>query len=104
MDTILGKAKLKYDADGDLQIGTFTPMIEITKEQIKGSGLSQCSSKTIEEMRECAELLLAGFFAKVSDIELRDIEKTKLTTRLVDSVKYEDGKIKEIEFEFIYED
>lgn len=104
MKTILGTAKLKYDKEGDLQIGTFKPMIEITKEQIKGSGLGKCGSKTIEEMRECAELLLAGFFTKISDIELRDIEKTKLVTNLVSTAEYEDGKIKEIEFEFVYID
>lgn len=101
---ILGTATLKYDTDGELQIGTFKPMIQITKEQIKTSALGKCSNKTIEEVRECAELLLASFFTKVSDIELRDIEKTQLLTEAVYTETYDNGQVKEVKFEFSYID
>lgn len=101
---VIGIAKLKYDSDGDLQIGMFKPKIEIKKEQFKNSEIGKCNNKTIDEMKDCAELLLAGFFSKMSDIELRDMEKTRLETKIVSSEKYPDGKWKEIQFEFVYTD
>lgn len=101
---VIGIAKLKYDTDGDLQIGIFKPKIEIVKEQIKNSEIGKCGDKTIDEIKDYAELLLAGFFSKMSDIELRDMETTRLETKVVSSEKYPDGKWKEIEFEFVYTD
>lgn len=98
----LGTAKLKYDADGDLQVGTFKPKIEITKEQLKGSDISKCANKTVEQVKDCAELLLASFFNKVSEIELRDIESTELKTEVISQAHYTNGALKEVEFEFVY--
>lgn len=101
---VIGIAKLKYDTDGDLQIGLFQPKIEIKKEQFKNSEIGKCNNKSIEEMKDCAELLLASFFSKLNDIELRDMENTRLETKVVSSQQYPDGKWKEIEFEFVYTD
>jgi len=100
--TLLGIAELKYDSDGDLQIGTFKPMIKITKEELKQSGIGKCSNKTVEQIQECAQLFLANFFNKISEIELRDIENTKLETNLVSSEYYENGLIKKAKIEFVY--
>ena len=102
--TLLGTAILKYDADGDLQIGTFTPKIEVTREQIKKSEIGNCSNKTIEQVKECAQLFLANFFNKVSEIELRDIENTQLQTQAVYQEYYDDGSLKNVKIEFIYVD
>lgn len=99
--TIIGTAKLKYDSDGDLQIGIFNPRIDVTKEQVK-TELGKCTNKTIEEVKQCAELLLGSFFNKISEIELRDVEKTTIATDVISSQSYENGLIKEVEIQFVY--
>lgn len=104
MRTVIGNVKLKYDTDGDLQIGIFQPMINVTKDEIKNSPLGKCSNKTLEQVRECAQLLLAKFFNKINDIELRDVEKTSIETNVTNGEKYKNGLLKEVEIEFVYVD
>src|SRR5687768_14329135 len=102
--TKIGTAKLKYDSDGDLQIGFFQPRITVTKDQVKQFGLTKCTNKTPDEIKNCAQLLLASFFNKVNEIELRDFEKTTLETNIVSTQHYDTGLVKEIEIEFVYVD
>lgn len=101
---LLGTAELKYDTDGDLQIGTFKPMINITREELKKSDIGKCSNKTIAQVQECAQLFLANFFNRISEIELRDVEQTELKTESVYQEYYDDGSLKAAKFEFIYVD
>jgi hypothetical protein len=99
---LLGIAELKYDTDGDLQIGMFRPMINVTKDELKKSDIGKCSNKTIEQVQECAQLFLANFFNRISEIELRDVEKTDLKTEIVEQKFFENGNIKSVKFQFVY--
>lgn len=99
---LLGTVELKYDADGDLQIGVFKPMINVTKEELKNSDIGKCNNKTIEQVQQCARLFLANFFNRISEIELRDVESTNLESNLVNSEYYESGLIKSAKIEFVY--
>jgi hypothetical protein len=101
---LLGTAELKYDTDGDLQIGIFKPMIHVTKDELKNSDIGKCSNKTVAQVQECAQLFLANFFNRISEIELRDIEKTDLKTETVYQEYYDSGSIKAAKFQFIYVD
>ena len=99
---LLGTAELKYDSDGDLQIGIFKPMISVTKEELKNSDIGKCSNKTIEQVQQCAQLFLANFFNRISEIELRDVESTELESNLTHSEYYDNGSIKQAKIEFVY--
>lgn len=101
-ETIIGTAKLAYTADGILSNAVFQPSIEIDKAQISDQ-LGDCNGKTIEDIKQCAQLLLGAFFNKISDIELRDIEKTEIETRVTDVTHYTStANIKTIEISFVY--
>ena len=99
--TVIGSVSLSYNENGKLVKAGFRPQISVTHEELKDQ-LGDCTSKTFEEVEECAKLFLASFFTKVSDIELRDMEKTTIETDMKKGEKYDSGSLKEIEFDFIY--
>lgn len=99
--TVIGTADLVYNPEGILEIAYFTPSIKVTKEDLK-SQLGDCKDKSIDEIKECAQLLLGSFFNKVSAIELRDVETTKLETEVVKDIIRLD-KNRAIQIQFSYE-
>lgn len=99
---VIGSAKLSYDIDGNIAAAQFQPAVDLVRGEFLKE-LGTCNGKGIDAIKECAQLLLAAFFKKISDIELRDIEKTDIETRVVDVSHYTStAEIKTIELEFIY--
>lgn len=99
--TVIGTVNLIYKENGEIESAGFYPKISVTKADVERE-LGTCKNKTIEEIKKCAELLLASFFSKVSDIELRDMETTEIEAEVVHGEKFDNGNIKDIEFEFVY--
>ena len=99
--TVIGNATFEYNENGQLESAAFHPKIKVSKEEIENQ-LGDCVGKSLDDIKKCAQLLLGAFFSKVSDIELRDMETTSIETEVVKGERYDDGKLKEIEFEFIY--
>lgn len=102
-ETKIGAVKLVYGEDGNLLMAGFSPRIEITFEDLKDQ-LGDCTNRTDQEIKDCAQLLLASFFNKVSNIELRDVEKTTIETQIAHVEKYSNNSLKNIELEFIYKE
>jgi hypothetical protein len=98
---VIGSANLSYDENGILETATFYPKIQISKDDIEKE-IGDCNNKTIEDVRKCAELLLAAFFAQISDIELRNTETTDIIAETQAGEKYESGSLKNIQLDFIY--
>jgi hypothetical protein len=99
--TVIGAAALEYNENGQLEAAVFHPKIKVNYDDIKAQ-LGDCKGKSIDEVKKCAQLLIAAFFSKLSDIELRDVESTEIITDVVKGTRYESGGLKEVELEFIF--
>jgi hypothetical protein len=103
-ETVLGKVLLNYKDDGSLLTASFTPNIHVsTAELLEQFGT--CANKTVEQVQETAQLVLASFFNRISDIELRDMETTDIEAKVVNTTRYtHTSDIKAIEIDFIYKE
>jgi len=97
---VIGTAALEYDEAGHLEAAVFYPKINVTFEDIKAQ-LGTCTNKNIDEVKQSAELLLAAYFTKINNVELRDMETQPLTLEIAKEVFYLEGGIKSIEIEFV---
>lgn len=97
---VIGSAALEYDASGKLEAAVFYPKIKVQLDDIQAQ-LGSCTNKTIDEVKQSAELLLAAYFTKMNDIELRDIETQPLTLEITSNDTHPNGTIKSIEIEFV---
>ena len=95
---IVGTAALEYDEAGNLEAAVFYPKIKVTHDDIK-TQLGTC--KTINQVKQAAELLLAAYFTKINNVELRDMETQPLTLEEVKETYYLEGGIKSAEIEFV---
>lgn len=100
--TLVGSAALEYDATGKLEAAVFHPKIKVDFSDIEDQ-LGSCTNKTLDEVKKSAELLLATYFTKLNQIELRDIETQPLTLEIVAGEKYDNGLLKSVEIEFVCE-
>lgn len=104
METTIGKVYLNYTEDGNLLAAAFSPKINVSAKDLIGQ-LGNCTNKSEQQIQETAQLLLAAFFNKVSDIELRDMENTTIEAKIVKVERYTaTSDIKDIEIEFIYKE
>lgn len=99
--TVIGTAALEYNEEGKLEAAVFYPKIKVKFDDIKEQ-LGNCCSRSIDDIKNSAQLLLATFFSKMNEIELRDMEKTTLSADIVRSQNHDNGTIKEVEIEFVY--
>lgn len=100
--TIVGSAALEYDETGKLEAAVFYPKIKIAFDDIKDQ-IGNCTNKTIAEIKQSAELLLATYFTRINEIELRDIETQPLKLEVKGQTQYPSGSIKAVEIDFICE-
>lgn len=104
METTIGKVYLNYTEDGNLLAAAFSPKISVSAKDLIDQ-LGTCTNKSTEQIQETAQLLLAAFFNKISDIELRDMETTEIETKVVKTERYTaTAGIKEIEIDFVYKE
>lgn len=104
METTIGKVYLNYTEDGNLLSAAFSPKISVSAKDLLVQ-LGNCTNKSTEQIQETAQLLLAAFFNKVSDIELRDMEASEIEAKVVKVERYTaTSDIKDIEIEFIYKE
>ena len=102
METVIGKVQLNYKEDGKLLSASFTPKITVTSEELFDQ-FGDCTNKSAEQVQQAAQLMLAAFFNRLNDIELRDMEVTDIEAKVVDTVRYAStADIKSIEIDFIY--
>lgn len=99
---VIGTAALEYNEQGQLEAAVFYPKIKVSYDDVK-SQLGDCTNKSIDDIKKCAQLLMATFFNKVSDVELRDMETTKLNTNVVGFNYHNNNLLKEVEIEFVLE-
>lgn len=97
---VIGSAALEYNAFGKLEAAVFYPKIKVELADIENQ-LGDCTNKTIEEVKHSAELLLAAYFTKINNIELRDMETQPLRLEVKNFEQHSDGLTKSIEIEFI---
>lgn len=90
-----------YNEDGTLESAVLWPKIKVTSEELNDQ-LGNCKNKTLDEVKQAAELMLGAFFARTNDVELRDMETTELTTEVVTATKYNDGTLRHVEIRFVF--
>lgn len=90
-----------YNEDGTLENAVLWPKLKVTKDEVIDQ-LGNCKNKTIDEVKQAAELMLGAFFARTNDIELRDMETTELKSEVTATTKYNDGTLRHVEIRFIY--
>lgn len=100
----IGTVSLNYKDNGKLVGAAFSPRINITAEELLDQ-FGNCTNKTVEQVQQTAQLVLASFFSKISDIELRDMETTDIEAKVVNTIRYtHTADIKAIEIDFIYKE
>jgi hypothetical protein len=97
---VIGTAELEYDEAGKLEAATFYPKIKVAFDDIKDQ-LGNCTNKTIDEVKQSAELLLGAYFTKVNNIELRDIITQPIALEVTKETFYLNGAIHKVEIQFI---
>lgn len=90
-----------YNQDGTLESAVLWPKLQVSKEDVIDQ-LGNCKNKTIDEVKQAAELMLGAFFARTNDVELRDMETTELKAEVIAATKYNDGTLRHVEIKFIY--
>lgn len=90
-----------YNEDGTLESAVLWPKLQVSKDDVIDQ-LGNCKNKTIDEVKQAAELMLGAFFARANEIELRDMETTDLKAEVITSTKYNDGTLRHVEIKFIY--
>lgn len=90
-----------YNEDGTLESAVLWPKLQVSKEDVIDQ-LGNCKNKTLDEVKQSAELMLGAFFARTNDVELRDMETTELKAEVITATKYNDGTLRHVEIKFIY--
>lgn len=99
----IGIATMQYDESGKVIEAYFTP-----RDKVQGVDLNQLKTiqadQNIDVIRYNAEMVMAGWFSKVNEIELADRDHYKVTSETIWCDKYPNGSVKRCSIGFYFEE
>lgn len=98
----IGIAKIEYDKNGVVTSAEFEPTLKLNNPEALKAELSTIQCGDEPTLKYNADLVLAAWFAKVSDIELADREKYKIESEIVTCAKYPNGLVKSCTMKFFF--
>jgi hypothetical protein len=105
MKTQIGKVTIEYDEAGNLITSLFEPEMSVTLDPQLETELKtiECCNDT-ETLEHNASLVLASYFNRMNQIELRDVATTSLLGHIDYSANHPDGKIKKTIISYSFDD
>lgn len=102
-DLEIGIATLRYDKTGEATHASFesTMLLDFDKDLLKQLERVP-DSEDAEAIKQNADLVFAGYFSKLNEIELADREQYEVISEIVNCLKYENGKAKECTIRFLF--
>ena len=99
----IGIATVNYDENGYPISQSFVPGTNVNPDDELLNQLKQIPvTDNSEVTKENADMILAGWWAKMNEIELADREEYKIYSNVINCVKYPNDLIKECSIEYIY--
>lgn len=105
MRTDIGIVTIEYDENGKVITSNFVPTMSVEIDETLKNELKtiDCCDES-EKLEHNASLVLSSFFNRMNKIELRDIEKSKLTGHIDHLENYPGGMIKKAIISYGFED
>lgn len=100
----LGNVTIGYNTSGDVVSASFKPAEKIDFDKKLLLQLQTIRDyDNSEKLQKNAEHVFAGWFQKVIDIELADINEHQIRSKIIRCDKYGNGLIRECEMNFYFE-
>lgn len=99
----IGIATLAYNQKGENTAAGFeaTMALNFDNKLLQQLGDIKCNNDP-QLLKENADLVLGGFFAKLTEIELRDSYKYEVSGEVIKCTKWADNKIKECQIKYSF--
>lgn len=100
-DLKIGTVKITYAKDGTIEEAVFNPTLRIpASEEVRKNLILLGQVKDPEVLRKSADMIMAGWFSKMNEIELSDRSEFQVQSHIVECVKMDNGKIKTISIDY----